>query len=320
MTTIDPIIISGLSKVYGQLHAVNDLSFQVKPGRVTGFLGPNGSGKTTTLRMLLGLAQPTAGTATFGNTAYKDLKNPLSTVGAALEASSFHPGRTGLDHLLTYAPLAGVPDSRAQELLGLVGLSDAAKKRVGEYSLGMRQRLALATALLGDPQYLVLDEPANGLDPMGIRWLRDFLKFLAHEGKTVLVSSHILSEVQQSVDDLIIIANGTLRFADSIAELQHRARPRTFISSPSPDKLRAVAATQGWSMSTEQRGFVVDGIRTNEAGAAAFAEGIELHELSDRTESLEDFFFRLTSNPTADGTVDEHSAPAGGHSGIGDLK
>lgn len=302
MTTTDPIVIKNLSKVYGQLRAVDDLSFTVQPGRITGFLGPNGSGKTTTLRILLGLAQATSGSAQFGSLPYPSIKNPLTSVGAALEASSFHPGRSGLDHLLSYAPLADAPDARAHELLELVGLSDAAKKPAGQYSLGMRQRLALATALLGDPDYLVLDEPANGLDPMGIRWLRDFLRHLASEGKTVLVSSHILSEVQQSVDDVVIIAKGSLRFAGSIGELQSRAVPRAFALSSAPQRLAQLAESRGWVARESRGGLEIDNLRTPEIGSAAFAAGIELHELSDRTESLEDFFFRLTSETSTPGS------------------
>lgn len=296
MTSNAPIHIRNLSKHYGQLKAVDDLSFTVQPGRVTGFLGPNGSGKTTTLRILLGLAQPTSGTATFGDTHYRDIARPLNTVGSALEASSFHPGRTGIDHLLTYTPLAGVPDSRATELLELVGLSDAAKKRVGGYSLGMRQRLALATALLGDPEYLVLDEPANGLDPMGIRWLRDFLRHLASQGKTVLVSSHILSEVQQSVDDIVIISHGRLRYADSIAHLSEQARPVSKVVTPQVAEFEALAQQEGWAFERQGASFIVDSVHTESIGRLAFTQHIELHELADRTESLEEFFLRLTTD------------------------
>ncbi len=195
-----PIEITGLSKHFGAVTAVDDLSFTVEPGRVTGFLGPNGAGKTTTLRVLLGLVRPTAGTATFGGTVYRDLPRPLETVGAALEAD-FHPGRTARNHLKVYATAAGLPGARVQAVLEQVGISEFADRRVGGYSLGMRQRLSLAYTLLGDPGVLVLDEPVNGLDPEGIKWIRGFLRYLAAEGRTVLVSSHLLSEVQQSVDD-----------------------------------------------------------------------------------------------------------------------
>jgi len=206
--------VDGLTKVFGRrgrVRAVDDLSFTVQPGRVTGFLGPNGSGKTTTLRCLLGLVRPTAGRTLIGGTPYAELADPLRTAGAALEASSFHPGRSGRNHLRVIAASAHIPDTRVEEVLALVGLTEAGRRRVVEYSLGMRQRLALAAALLGDPPALLLDEPANGLDPEGIAWLRSFLRSLAAEGRTVLVSSHVLSEVQQTVDDVVIIRRAALR-------------------------------------------------------------------------------------------------------------
>ncbi|HEU4675145.1 MAG TPA: ATP-binding cassette domain-containing protein, partial [Motilibacteraceae bacterium] len=221
--------VRGLSKHFGggtrTVHAVQDLSFQVLPGRVTGFLGPNGAGKTTTLRMLLGLVRPSAGEATIGGRAYAELADPLRVVGAALEATGFHPGRSARDHLRVLCAQAGLPDRRADEVLALVGLTEAASRRVGGYSLGMRQRLALAAALLGDPQVLLLDEPANGLDPAGIAWLRGFLRHLAAEGRTVLVSSHVLSEVAQTVDDVVIIARGRLVRTASLAELVASTAP-----------------------------------------------------------------------------------------------
>ncbi|MFD2839800.1 ABC transporter ATP-binding protein [Populibacterium corticicola] len=295
MTTSAPIIFDSLSKSFGTKRAVDNLSFTVQPGRVTGFLGPNGSGKTTTLRMLLGLTRPTSGTARIGSKHYTELADPLTVVGAALEASSFHPGRTARDHLRAYAPLAGASNKRVDELLELVDLKEAKNQRVGGYSLGMRQRLALATALLGNPRYLILDEPANGLDPMGIRWLRDFLRQLAADGVTVLVSSHILSEVQQSVDDVIIIANGQLRYANPISELHTAARPKTRVVTPNGDAFAQLARTNHWVFEYANGAFDVSDLRTAAVGTAAFSSGIELHELSDRTESLEDFFFRLTS-------------------------
>ena len=214
------IEINGLTKRFGAFLAVDDLSFAVEPGRITGFLGPNGAGKTTTLRMLLGLVHPTSGTATIDGAAYRDLADPLGTVGAALEATSFHPGRSGRDHLRVLAAAAGIPDSRVDEMLALTGIPAFARRRAGAYSMGMRQRLGLAAALLGDPQVLILDEPANGLDPEGIRWLRGFLRHLsADQGKTILVSSHLLQEVEQTVDDVVIIANGVLVKQGTMAEL-----------------------------------------------------------------------------------------------------
>ena len=204
------IIVSGLTKQYKTVRAVDNLSFTVEPGRVTGFLGPNGAGKTTTLRMLLNLVTPTAGTATIGGSRYADLADPLRTVGAVLEASSAHKGRTGINHLRVICAAAGLPKERADEVLDLVGLTPAAKRKFKGYSLGMKQRLGIAAAMLGDPQVLILDEPANGLDPEGIRWMRGFLKGLAAEGRTVLVSSHLLSEMQLLADDVVIIAAGKL--------------------------------------------------------------------------------------------------------------
>jgi ABC-2 type transport system ATP-binding protein len=202
------IEVVGLCKSFGDVRAVDALSFSARPGEVTGFLGPNGAGKTTMLRMLLGLVQPTAGTATIGGTTYADLDRPADVVGAALEASSLHPGRSGRDHLLIFCAVNGYPDTRADDALAPVDLTDAARRPVRGYSLGMRQRLGLATALLGDPAVLVLDEPSNGLDPAGIAWLRGFLKRLAGEGRTMLVSSHALSEVQQIADRVVIIGKG----------------------------------------------------------------------------------------------------------------
>ena len=217
--------LTGLTKRFGSLTAVDDLSFTVAPGQITGFLGPNGAGKTTTLRMLLGLVRPTSGTATIDGRAYADLDRPLAVVGAALEATDVHPGRSGRDHLRTIAAAAGVADSRVDELLEMTGIPAFARKRAGGYSTGMRQRLALAQSLLGDPQLLVLDEPANGLDPEGIRWLRCFLRHLCHDqGKTVLVSSHLLQEVEQTVDDVVIIANGNLGQAGRDGRSRRRRR------------------------------------------------------------------------------------------------
>ena len=204
------IVVAQLTKRFGTLTAVDHLDFTVEPGRITGFLGPNGAGKTTTLRMLLGLVRPTSGTATIGGSAYHDLPHPLQTVGAALESTNFHPGRSGRDHLRVLADASGVPVRRVDELLELVGLADAAGKRAGGYSMGMRQRLGLAAAMIGNPQVLLLDEPTNGLDPEGIRWLRGFLRQLSSEGRTILVSSHLLSEVEQTVDDVVIINRGRI--------------------------------------------------------------------------------------------------------------
>ncbi len=213
------IAVRGLSKRYGAVSAVDALTFEVEPGMVTGFLGPNGAGKTTTLRMLLGLVAPTAGEALIDGQRYAELAYPRRAVGAVLETTGFHPGRAGRDHLRVLAQAAGIPRSRVEIVLGQVGLADAAGRRVRGYSLGMRQRLGLAAALLGDPRVLILDEPGNGLDPAGMAELRELLRGLAADGRTILMSSHVLSEVAQTVDRVIIIADGTLRNAGPLAEL-----------------------------------------------------------------------------------------------------
>ncbi|WP_315097201.1 ATP-binding cassette domain-containing protein [uncultured Cellulomonas sp.] len=306
MTTDGTILVDHLSKSFGPVRAVDDLSFQVSPGRVTGFLGPNGAGKTTTLRMLLGLVRPTAGAATIGGRTYAQIPRPLRTVGAALEAASFHPGRTALDHLRLYTPQVGVPDARAGQVLELVGLSAAADRRVGGFSLGMRQRLALATTLLGDPRVLLLDEPANGLDPEGIRWLRGFLRTLAAEGRTVLVSSHVLSEVEQTVDDVVIIARGRLAHASSLAELAGMARAQVRVVSPDAAGLAALVERSSWVRTDAGDPRVADlwDVDAAAVGAAAFAAGVELHELTSRDPGLEGLFLQLV------GSVDAATAGA----------
>jgi len=292
------IRVAHLSKQFGAVRAVDDLSFEVGPGRVTGFLGPNGAGKTTTLRMLLGLVRPTSGTATIGGRTYAELDRPGRTVGAALEAASFHPGRSALDHLRVYAPQVGVPDSRASEVLQLVGLGAVADRRVGGFSLGMRQRLGLATTLLGDPPVLLLDEPANGLDPEGIRWLRVLLRTLAAEGRTVLVSSHVLSEVEQTVDDVVIIAHGRLVHASSLGDLARLARPRVRVTSPDAAGLAALVERAGWVRTAPAEPGLAElsDVTTATVGAAAFAAGVELHELTGRDEGLEGLFLELVAD------------------------
>ena len=293
------IEVEHLSKQFGPVRAVDDLTFRVEPGRVTGFLGPNGAGKTTTLRLLLGLATPNAGTATIGGRPYSARRQPARHVGAALEAASFHPGRTARDHLRVYSGQVGVGDSRCDEVLAQVGLDDAANRRVGGFSTGMRQRLALATTLLGDPQVLLLDEPANGLDPEGIAWLRQFLRYLAGQGRTILVSSHVLSEVEQTVDDVVILARGRLVHASSLPQLEALARPAVRITSPDAPALDALVDEQGWRPTTRfdsaNTAVVYDG-HPAEVGAAAFARGLELHELAPAGTSLEALFLQLTAD------------------------
>ena len=243
------IEVRGLTKRFGDFTAVQDLDFAVEPGRITGFLGPNGAGKTTTLRMLLGLIRPTAGTATIGGVAYHDIPTPLLEVGSALESTNFHPGRSGRDHLRVLAATSGIPDRRVDEMLELVGIPAAARKRAGGYSMGMRQRLGLAAALLGDPKAVILDEPSNGLDPEGIRWLRGFLRYLSGEGKTVLISSHLLAEVSQTVDDVVIIANG----AQCRAGPDQRPAGRADRAGPDPGPRRAVQRAAGPPASCRRR-------------------------------------------------------------------
>jgi ABC-2 type transport system ATP-binding protein len=289
------IEIAGLSKTFGTTRAVDDLSFVVEPGSVTAFLGPNGAGKTTTLRMLLGLVAPNAGTATIGGQRYVALDRPNDVVGAVLESSSFHPGRSGRNHLRVYCTVNGYPDRRADEVLELVGLSGAADRTVRGYSLGMRQRLGLAAALLGDPYVLILDEPANGLDPPGIAWLRGFLRTLAEKGRTILVSSHVLSEVQQTADRVVIINQGRLVREGTLEDLSAGHGQTVRVRSPHAERLatalRAKAAEVRVGDSYELH---VTGLDAQEVGHVAFVEQVELHTLETEQDDLEQIFFALT--------------------------
>jgi ABC-2 type transport system ATP-binding protein len=287
------ISVSHLTKRYGPVLAVDDLSFDVHPGKVTGFLGPNGAGKTTTLKILLGLAAPTAGSATIGGAEYGRLADPMRQVGTALDSNTFHPGRSATQHLKIIATAAGIPHRRAGEVLDQVGLANAAGRRVGGYSLGMRQRLSLAGALLGDPGVLVLDEPLNGLDPEGIRWMRGLLRSLAAEGRTVLVSSHLLTEVAQTVDEIIVLANGRLITETTLAELASRgsvARARTTDATRLADVLLAagIQVRVVDAATVEARGTDADAV-----GLAAAAAGLPILELSRHDEDLESIFFDL---------------------------
>lgn len=296
----DTLVVENLSKVFGNRHpitAVDDLSFRVEPGRVTGFLGPNGSGKTTTLRCLLGLVRPTSGQALVGELHYRDLADPIRRVGAALEASGFHPGRSGRNHLRVLAAAAGLPDSRVDEVLEIVGLTDAARRRVVEYSLGMRQRLALAGAILGDPGVLILDEPANGLDPEGIAWLRSFLRERAAAGCTVLVSSHVLSEVQQTVDDVVIIRKGALVLAGPLAGIDAGQSTRTTVRSPDLPRLVDAIRQRFPDVSVHQTDSeaTLDGVSAEQVGHLAFVNGCEVHGLAADARDLEQVFLELTA-------------------------
>jgi ABC-2 type transport system ATP-binding protein len=295
------IVVSDLTKRYGDVAAVDGLSFTVEPGRVTGFLGPNGAGKTTTLRVLLGLATPTAGTATVAGVRYDHLPRPVRQVGAVLEGSAAHPGRTGRDHVRVICRAAGVPLARADEVLAVVGLTAAARRSVKGYSLGMRQRLAIAAALVGNPPVLVLDEPANGLDPEGIRWLRELLRGLAEHGRTVLVSSHLLAEVQALADDVVIIAHGRLVAEGSVASvLDSLARPaRTLVRTPEPDKLTAELGPTATVVTGADGELYVSGVDAAAIGDAARRAGVSLQQLSTQRPDLEDVFLELTTAEAA---------------------
>ena len=299
-----------LTKRFGDVLAVDDLSFALERGTVTGFLGPNGAGKTTTLRMLLHLVEPTGGRALVFGGRYQDLERPARRVGAVLEAADFHPGRSGRDHLIALALALGrdrdggnwfldrerAAARRVDDVLELVELAAAAQRRVGGYSLGMRQRLGLACALLGDPELLVLDEPANGLDPEGVRWLREFLRGFAAEGKTVLVSSHVLAEVQQTVDQVVIINKGRLVAFEPLARLTTQLGSRVRVRAPRAHQLHDALELQGIRSSLlEGDELCVEGAPSARIGEVAFAAGIPLHELVPEASSLEDVFLELTT-------------------------
>jgi len=290
------IEVTGLSKRYGEKLAVDDLTFKVDPGIVTGFLGPNGAGKSTTMRMILGLDAPTAGTATVNGMAYRDAKAPLREVGALLEARSIHTGRSAFNHLLALAQTNGIPRSRVEEVVDMVGLREVAKKQAGGFSLGMGQRLGIASALLGDPSTVILDEPVNGLDPEGILWIRNLLKYLASEGRTVFVSSHLMSEMALTAEHLIVIGKGKL-IADTSVEDFISGSSAKFVVVRSPQLAEAQALVQrlgGTSASDEDGGIKVEGITSEAIGEGAAAAGIVLHELSPQRASLEEVFMEMT--------------------------
>ena len=292
------IEVQGLSKRFGKTQAVAGLSFRVEPGTITGFLGPNGAGKSTTLRSILGLVHPDEGAATVLGVPYGALDRPLHRVGAVLEATEVHPGRSGRNHLRVQAAAAGLPASRVDEVLALVELSAAAKRRVKGYSLGMRQRLGLATALLGDPEVLVLDEPANGLDPAGIRWLRDLLRSLAGEGRTILVSSHVLAEVAQTVDRVAIIHRGALVRQATVAEVLAGAQGATRVRSPQARRLHDLLAADGARVSELGGDVLAADLPPQRVGEIAAAAGIVLHELVVERATLEEVFLELTGGET----------------------
>jgi ABC-2 type transport system ATP-binding protein len=308
----------GLTKRFGSsVLAVDHLDFDVTPGGVTGFLGPNGAGKTTTLRMLLGLVTPTSGTVTIDGHRYADLPNPTTKVGAVLEASGFHPARTARNHLKLVAQVAGIPFTRIDTCLELVGLTDAADRSVGGYSMGMRQRLELARAMLGEPDILVLDEPANGLDPQGIAWLRDFLRHYAsqrgstpEQGRIVLVSSHLLSEAQLVVDDVIVLRTGRLAAQGKLQDLLAGTSRSVKVRTPDAERLVAALSSAGLQASIRDGYVVCEGASPEAIGPVMVENRIEVHEMLSSTESLESLFFELTGGEGMQTMTDGGAFPA----------
>ncbi|GAA4601587.1 hypothetical protein GCM10023195_04240 [Actinoallomurus liliacearum] len=297
--TVGPVIeVSGLTKRYGSKTAVNGLTFSVRPGHVTGFLGPNGAGKSTTLRMILGLNEPTSGTATVAGHPFRDRPRGLRHVGALLGAQDVHGGRTAYAHLSTLARANRIPRGRVDEVLREVGLTEAARRRIGGFSLGMRQRLGIATALLGDPPVLLFDEPINGLDPEGVRWVRGLFRRLAAEGRTVFVSSHLMSEMEHTADHLIVIGRGELIADESLAGFAARGTPQSVIvRTPDTSALAAVLTAEGGSVRPDgDRALMVTGLSAARIGELAFQHRVLLHELAPRTASLEEAFMELTAD------------------------
>jgi ABC-2 type transport system ATP-binding protein len=287
-----------LTKNYGSTRAVDDLSFDVRPGIVTGFLGPNGAGKTTTMRMILGLDRPLQGSVTIDGRRYRDAAVPMKEVGALLDAKAFHGGRSGYNHLLCLAQSNGLPRRRVDEVLAIVGLEAAARRRAGGYSMGMGQRLGIAAALLGDPKVLMFDEPVNGLDPEGIAWVRRLMRDLAAEGRTVFVSSHLMSEMALTADHVVVIGRGRLIRDESIeAFINSSSRASVLVRSPAADRLEALLAARGATVATNGSGaLVVNGLTAADIGEAAAAAGVVLHELTPQRASLEEAYMELTSD------------------------
>ncbi|MTD15868.1 ATP-binding cassette domain-containing protein [Nakamurella sp. YIM 132087] len=311
------IDVQGLTKVYGRTRAVDQLSFQVRPGTVTGFLGPNGAGKSTTMRMILGLDNPTSGQALIDGVPYAALKKPLTKVGALLDANWVHPNRTARAHLRWMAAASGIPAGRVGEVLEVVGLSDVAGKSVGKFSLGMKQRLGLAGALLGDPEVLLFDEPVNGLDPEGILWIRQFMKSLAAAGRTVLVSSHLLSEMALTADHLVVIGRGRL-IADAATPdfIAQATETSVRVRSPRLDDLRAALTARGIAaepIAGDEKtppALSISGVPIEQVGDIAGQEGITLHELTGVTGSLEQAFMQLTGDSVEYGAHGFAGSPA----------
>jgi ABC-2 type transport system ATP-binding protein len=296
----EPIAVEGLTKSYGTLRAVDDLSFTVRAGAVTGFLGPNGAGKTTALKMIAGLARPTAGRALVNGSPVASVAANAGMLGVYIEPCGAHPGRSARNHLRSLAALTGLPRSRVEEVLTMVGLDHSSSRRVGTYSTGMRQRLGLAAALLGNPQILVLDEPLNGLDPQGIRWLRVFLREHAASGRTVLLSSHVLSEAAQTVDDVVVIHKGRLVHQGSIDELARLGRGGVLVITPTRERLAAAVYRAGGRVEYQDGGrLLIENLDAAQVGELAHDERVVLHELAPRGRSLEEVFFTLTDEEAA---------------------
>ncbi|MGW5864009.1 ABC transporter ATP-binding protein [Streptomyces sp. NPDC055239] len=291
------IEVNELTKLYGDKSAVKDLSFHVRPGQVTGFLGPNGAGKTTTLRMLLGLVGPSGGTATIDGRPFRDRPRGLRHVGTLLDAGDVHGGHTARAHLRALAHGNGIPRSRVAEVLDEVGLAEVARKRVGGFSLGMRQRLGIATALLGDPPVLLFDEPLNGLDPEGVLWVRGLFRGLAAEGRTVFVSSHLMSEMENTADQLVVIGRGELIAAESVLDFAARGtRLSVAVRTPDAPALTELLTAEGACVQADAEALTVTGLPASRIGDLAFRHGIRLHELATRAASLEEAFMELTAD------------------------
>ena len=295
----EAITVEGLTKRYGAFTAVDNLSFNVRRGAVTGFLGPNGAGKTTALKAIVGIARPSAGRVLIHGTPVEAARPDARALGVYIEPTGAHPGRSARNHLRSLAALAGLPGSRVDEVLADVGLVAAARTRVGAFSMGMRQRLGLAAALLGDPQTLVLDEPLNGLDPMGIRWLRTFVRERAAAGGTVLLSSHVLTEVAQTVDDVVVIHHGRLVFEGAIGELTRLGGRRVAVGTPTPERLIAAVRQAGGRARMEGARVLIEGMDAERVGDLAHRERVSLHELASDDASLEQVFFSLTDEMEA---------------------
>ena len=290
------IEVEHVSKRFGALTAVDDLSFTVRPGHVTGFLGPNGAGKTTTMRVVLGLNTPTAGAARVNGRRYHDIRNPLREVGSLLDAGAVHGGRTAWLHLLSVAQSNGIAKTRVKEVLTLAGLDSVQHKRIAGFSLGMKQRLGIATALLGDPPVLIFDEPVNGLDPEGVHWIRELFKALAAQGRSVFVSSHLMSEMALTADRLIVIGRGKLLADTTVTELTENSRNDVLVKSPRAGDLAGLLSARGAAVVTEADGLVVTGMKAGDIGDLALSQGIAVHELTPRHASLEEAYMQITAS------------------------